>query len=606
MINRAFTLIEVLVSVAIVAILSIIVVFVLNPQEMLKQSRDSNRLNDISNVSRALNYIIANEPNSFLGLPNTIYISLPDPSLSGNQTSTCSNMNLPPLPSGYNYYCVSSENLVKNDGTGWIPINFSQQPVFKITKLPIDPKNDINNYYVYIYDPSNNSYEFNANLESNKYNHLLAEDSGDSNFLYEIGSKLTLYPLSGIGQSMALKNESNQVIKSDQNFGIYIAQAASQGQVAFFIAPDQVSGDNYLFWDNTNKRLGIWTSFPGSKLSISGGVAIGSSYATQAAPVDGLIVEGNVGIGTTVPKSLLTLWVNSFDSPALNLISAPSGSNTLRGKISFWQGSEDVEIARIQARSAANNSRGQLSLYTCTYAPCTTNLIERMRITDTGNVGIGTTTPQHQLDIVGNMRIQVNSSGNGLMIAKSDSPNTYYAQLTNIGGWGYLNINNYSGSTYVKISTNGDSYFNGGNIGIGTTTPAYKLDVFGDIRTTGCLVYNGGTLGTCVSEAELKNIISPFQIEGALDKIVKLQPVKYSFKSDPSGQILIGLIAQDTEKIVPELIETTLDGKKQIKYGELQWLQLEAIKELQNKINKLENENQDLKIRLQQLENKLQ
>jgi len=44
---------------------------------------------------------------------------------------------------------------------------------------------------------------------------------------------------------------------------------------------------------------------PGSKLSVSGGGSFGASYDTTAAPTNGLIIEGNVGIGTTAPESLL-------------------------------------------------------------------------------------------------------------------------------------------------------------------------------------------------------------------------------------------------------------------------------------------------------------
>lgn len=592
MINRAFTLIEVLVSVAIVAILSIIVVFVLNPQEMLKQSRDSNRLNDISNVSRALNYIIASEPNSFLGLPNTIYISLPDPSLSGNQTSTCSNMNLPPLPSGYNYYCVSSENLVKNDGTGWIPVNFSQQPVFKIAKLPIDPKNDINNYYVYIYDPSNNSYEFNANLESNKYNHLLAEDSGDSNFLYEIGSKLTLYPLSGIGQSMALKNESNQVIKSDQNFGIYIAQAASQGQIPFFVAADQVSGDNALFWDNTNKRLGIGTTAPTKTFHSVGDFLIERTDGADAFMYNNQANVITLAADTIRPNNDLqtSLGVNIVRYSSLWV----NGLSVTGGKVGIGTTTPNSILSIIGGNIAIDNTK-RIG-------------VSPESIAGSGFYGLEFNNNDFRIYPRSTTDRYFNFSHDGSLYLYGNANSTYFGHKTGSSLKGFIGFPQSGGiqlnlaggsNTVMQINTSGD-------VGIGTTTPAYKLDVFGDIRTTGCLVYNGGTLGTCVSEAELKNIIIPFQIEGALDKIVKLQPVKYSFKSDPSGQILIGLIAQDTEKILPELIETTLDGKKQIKYGELQWLQLEAIKELQNKINKLENENQDLKTRLQQLENKLQ
>jgi len=44
---------------------------------------------------------------------------------------------------------------------------------------------------------------------------------------------------------------------------------------------------------------------PGSKLSVSGGASIGAGYDTTAAPSNGMIIDGNVGIGTTNPQAKL-------------------------------------------------------------------------------------------------------------------------------------------------------------------------------------------------------------------------------------------------------------------------------------------------------------
>lgn len=55
--------------------------------------------------------------------------------------------------------------------------------------------------------------------------------------------------------------------------------------------------NSQLFWDNTNNRLGVGTSAPLSKLSVSGGVAIGTYAASNAAPSNGMIVSGQVLFG---------------------------------------------------------------------------------------------------------------------------------------------------------------------------------------------------------------------------------------------------------------------------------------------------------------------
>ncbi|GIW67472.1 MAG: hypothetical protein KatS3mg096_340 [Candidatus Parcubacteria bacterium] len=133
-----------------------------------------------------------------------------------------------------------------------------------------------------------------------------------------------------------------------------------------------------------------------------------------------------------------------------------------------------------------------------------------------------------------------------------------------------------------------------GNIGIGTTEPEYKLDVFGNIRTTGCLVYNGGTLGSCISDVVLKTNIQDLNFENALNKILSLQPKIFEFKNEP-GRIYHGLIAQDVENVAPELVTVDEKGYKQVKYGDIQWLLLEAIKEQQEIMEKQQKEIEELK-----------
>jgi hypothetical protein len=78
---------------------------------------------------------------------------------------------------------------------------------------------------------------------------------------------------------------------------------ADIGRIAFWNGSNSLSSGSFAYHaSNARLGLGLGVSEPGSRMGISGNLSIGSpSYATAAAPANGLIVEGNVGIGTTTP-----------------------------------------------------------------------------------------------------------------------------------------------------------------------------------------------------------------------------------------------------------------------------------------------------------------
>ncbi len=110
--RSSFTLIELLIVIAIIGILAAVVVLILNPQQLLAQGRDSRRLQDLANMNNALSIYLA-EGNSYLGSSNTVYVSVPDSS-----SATCADLGLPSLPSGWSYHCATTSTLRKDDGTG--------------------------------------------------------------------------------------------------------------------------------------------------------------------------------------------------------------------------------------------------------------------------------------------------------------------------------------------------------------------------------------------------------------------------------------------------------------------------------------------------------
>jgi hypothetical protein len=137
-----------------------------------------------------------------MGISSVVYVSIPDSS------SSCANLGLPSLPSGWSYNCVTSSSLRKVDGSGWVPTNFTSiswgTPV---PNLPIDPQNTTSTgqYYTYVVG---GSWELTTLFESDKYSAKAStltpgiRDKGLVGYWkFEEGSGTTAYDSSGNGNN---------------------------------------------------------------------------------------------------------------------------------------------------------------------------------------------------------------------------------------------------------------------------------------------------------------------------------------------------------------------------------------------------------------------
>ena len=101
----------------------------------------------------------------------------------------------------------------------------------------------------------------------------------------------------------------------------------------------------------------------------------------------------------------------------------------------------------------------------------------------------------------------------------------------------------------------------------------------------GVYLTQGATSWTANSDIRLKNINS--HIENAVEKLSTLQTINFSYKDDKTNKQNLGLIAQEVEKIFPELIDKNGDGMLGVRYTELVPVLIKAIQEQQKEINEL-------------------
>ncbi len=197
--RRAFTLIELLVVIAIIAILAVVVVLVLNPAQLLAQSRDANRVSDMATLSSALNLYSTDQSGASgytMGSSSVVYASLPDAS-----STSCTDLGLPAMPTGYAWGCTTPQALRNASSSGWVPVDLkaisSGSP---LGSLPIDPVNSSSSRLFYTYTTNGTQYEVTAAMESTKYRlggsgDVIAGDGSSLATVYAKGTNLALEPL---------------------------------------------------------------------------------------------------------------------------------------------------------------------------------------------------------------------------------------------------------------------------------------------------------------------------------------------------------------------------------------------------------------------------
>ena len=390
---------------------------------------------------------------------------------------------------------------------------------------------------------------------------------------------------------------------SQQWIEIGAASAAASGvdgAVQFASGGTFASDASNFYWDDTNNRLGVGTASPTSPLHIKA-----DSYdmlaldRTDNANVDQQVIltptwngvntafaikigseimrvteTGNVGIGTNAPNAELD--IRGASNPEIRLQSTDSTDpflyfgdqvDAVRGGIGF-----DVSANALQLRGYDNSTR--------------------MTIDSSGNVGIGTVSPAHTLDVSGD--VHISSATPDLFFTDTDTGAV--SRISASSGVGSLiidaDINNTSAGTNLVFRSDGTERIwinSSGKVGIGTISPVDLLDV-GDGSTLGSFrvhATGGGesfrVTGTVVRSANIVNLttanaanvyintannsmyrstssakyktdIETLEDEYA-DIVFELRPVWYrsTTGNDPEEYSYYGLIAEEVAQFDPRL-----------------------------------------------------
>ena len=222
------------------------------------------------------------------------------------------------------------------------------------------------------------------------------------------GSGYTLSTLTA-GNGITITNGSGSITISDANYGNEVEGSGSAGQVAFWNAGNTIAGNNNLYWDNTNSRLGVGTNIPQARVHIENG----ELWLFNNGNNTRFVIGDN---GTTGQYGWLQ-WDSNLDLFRIDQSNAPGDGLKLKGNF--------MTIGNVPVDEPLKVAYG---------------MTELMRVTSTGNVGIGTTTPAEKLDVAGNFRLsgalmpngQAGTSGQVLVSQGAGNPPIWSSSISSL------------------------------------------------------------------------------------------------------------------------------------------------------------------------------
>ena len=342
-----------------------------------------------------------------------------------------------------------------------------------------------------------------------------------------------------------------------------------------------------------------------SGASGSSGSTTASSSASTSSTSDGTTTSSSSGSSDSSASSSTETGSSSYSydtDPKTALIKV--GDRVLFGYDSSELDDDDRAILNNQGkmelgRSTANDSSGAW--------------LQDLVIDASGNTGIGTGSPASKFEVYGG-NSGVNDVDRYIRFKASNGEKRFDFYVGGTGNASSLGMYTSDGTTKnVQISAGGTSYFNAGNVGIGTTAPTYKLHVassnnvsiFEDtsdasgaafivfnrpsVFSMGSITRNGSANSVSYntgSDYRLKEDLKDFN---ALDLVNNITAYDYKWKN--TEQRDYGFVAHELQQTLPNVVTGEKDGEKMqgVDYSKIVPLLVKAIQELEARIKILEN-----------------
>jgi len=309
------------------------------------------------------------------------------------------------------------------------------------------------------------------------------------------------------------------------------------------------------------------------RIDSAGNIRLGTPNASdQAAKL--YIYENDSSLGNT---GIHIENAKSDDAAVIVLEGARTSTNDT-AQIVFRNSDDTVGRIACFSGHGSNNDSGELR-FDVSEDGTASSITTAMTISTAGDVGIGIGANANFKTYIYDNTSDANAwamnvyqdgaAGNGVRIDIDSTDTTDFILQCGANG----------GSTEV-LNVMAD-----GQVGIMDTTPSYPLDVTGTIRATSDVL--------AYSDERVKDNIET--IENPLDKIKELRGVSYNRNDIEDKSKKIGVIAQEVEKVLPEVVTQDDNGKYSVAYGNMVGLLIESMKEQQKQIEELKSEIRELK-----------